>query len=436
MSIFSLKYRQLSIGQLSHLVGSHLSLPLYRNGYALLFSGIISAGLGMVYWLLAARLYTPEIVGLNSALIAAIMFLSGIAQLGLNSLLTYFIPRAGARAGALVGVAYALSTVAAALVGVLFVWGINLWAPELRTVVSTPTMVGAFVVAVIAMTLFTLQDSVLIGLRQSLWVPAENTAVAVAKVILLIGIVGAWQQYGIIAAWMVPILLSLWPVSWTIARHFLPNHQRTEQNRAVGFTLREIRYHGMGNYIGGLFSLSSTKLLPVIVAQMLGAEANAYFYIPWMITTSLQLIPQSMATSFTVEATHENSRQTEYYRKVIGQCLRLLLPLTLLISVGAPYILAFFGTEYAAQGTMVLRLLPLALIPNVFVAMYLSMARLQNRMGTVIVVQGALCCLMLGLSYFFLQWWGISGVGAAWLATQSAIAMVLYIPKLIWGSQR
>lgn len=432
MSLFSLKPRQLNPALLFHLMIAHLRLPIYRNGYALLFSGVTSAGLGVVYWMLAARFYTPELVGLNSALIAAIMFLSGVAQLGLSSLLTYFIPRAGVRASTLISGAYAVGIVGAAVVGAIFVWGVNLWAPELSIIVSTWTMKVAFILSVVVMAVFTLQDSVLIGLRQPLWVPVENTLVAVAKVALLIGLVGIWQ-YGITAAWMVPTLLALGPVTWVIVCRFVPNYQRTVQDKAVGFTLRDIRSHGVGNYVGGLFSLSSTKLLPVIVAQVLGAEANAYFYMPWMITIGLQIIIHSMATSFTVEATHDGAKQGEYYRKVVGQCLRLLLPLILLVTVGAPYILAFFGSDYVTNGVTLLRLLPLSLIPNLFVIMYLSTARLQNRMNAVMLVQGTVCILMLGLSYLFMGWWGITGVGAAWLMTQSIVAIGLYGPKLVRG---
>ena len=74
MSISSLKNRHRASGQLVHRFTGHLRLPIYRNGYALLFSGVISAGLGLIYWLLAARFYPPELVGLNSALIARGIF--------------------------------------------------------------------------------------------------------------------------------------------------------------------------------------------------------------------------------------------------------------------------------------------------------------------------------------------------------------------------
>ena len=50
---------------------THLRTPLYRNGYALVLSSATTSVLGMAYWFLAARTYTPDVVGLNAAAIAA-----------------------------------------------------------------------------------------------------------------------------------------------------------------------------------------------------------------------------------------------------------------------------------------------------------------------------------------------------------------------------
>lgn len=64
-------------------LAAHLHNPLYRNGYALASSSVITAGIGMLYWILAARTYPPGLVGLNSAMISVMMLLGGIAQLNL-----------------------------------------------------------------------------------------------------------------------------------------------------------------------------------------------------------------------------------------------------------------------------------------------------------------------------------------------------------------
>ena len=81
---------------------THLRMPLYRNAYALLLSGVISSGLGMVYWVLAAQSYSAAVVGLTSAAVSAMMLLSGLAQMSMNSALLRFIPRAGVAAHRLI----------------------------------------------------------------------------------------------------------------------------------------------------------------------------------------------------------------------------------------------------------------------------------------------------------------------------------------------
>ena len=60
---------------------AHTRTPLYRNGYALILSAAATSGLGVVYWMLATRYYPAEVVGLNSAVISAMLFVAGVAQL-------------------------------------------------------------------------------------------------------------------------------------------------------------------------------------------------------------------------------------------------------------------------------------------------------------------------------------------------------------------
>lgn len=408
-------------------VVTHLRSPLYRNSYLLLLSGAASAGLGIVYWLLAARRYSPELVGLNSTLLAAMLFLAGIAQLGLNTVLVYFLPRVGLGATKLVGRSYLVSLVSALGVGLIFAWGAPLWAPALTPLLAEPWLLVAFVVSVAFWCIFTLQDSVLTGLRQTTWVPVENLLVAVLKIILLVVLAQVAPAYGLWASWMIPVALSLGPVNWLIFARFLPQRGLVSGGQAI--MPRELVQHTFHNYVGMLCFLASTTLLPMIVTQSLGTRATAYFYIPWMLYTGLQLIPQNMALSFMVEASANRSRIADYYQSAWRQSLRLLLPLVGLLLVGAPWLMALFGADYAAEGSTLLRILAVAILPNLYTALYLSLARVENRSHHLIVVQGAICLLTLGLTALFLDTFGITGVGLAWLAAQSLVAVV------IWGRQ-
>src|SRR5205085_6098065 len=110
---------------------SHVQTPLYRNAYALIFSSVVGSGLGMFYWVIAANYYTTEIVGLNAAAISAMTFLSGVSRLNLDSALFRFIPQAGPATGRLVMYTYVISQVLAAIIGIIFLLGLGIWAPAL-----------------------------------------------------------------------------------------------------------------------------------------------------------------------------------------------------------------------------------------------------------------------------------------------------------------
>ena len=69
--------------------------PLYANAYALVANQVFSAGLGMLYWVLAARLYPAATYGASFAVISTLLLISGIAQLGLGAGLNRFLHRAG-----------------------------------------------------------------------------------------------------------------------------------------------------------------------------------------------------------------------------------------------------------------------------------------------------------------------------------------------------
>ena len=110
--------------------------------------------------------------------------------------------------------------------------------------------------------------------------------------------------------------------------------------------------------------------------------------------------------------------------------MRILVPVVVLIAVGAPLILRLFGADYATEGSELLRWLALATLPNMIVVLYIALERVHNRIAGIIVVQGVLCVLVLGLGYSLLQTNGIAGVGIAWLVSQTVIAIGLLILQL------
>ncbi|MGE5141639.1 MAG: hypothetical protein ACM3JD_19410, partial [Rudaea sp.] len=115
---------------IDQLIG-HVRTPLFRNAYALIFSSAATSVLGIAYWALAARYYPTEIVGLNSAAIAATLLLSSISILYLDGAFIRFIPRAGRNTKRLVLYAYLVASTLSIVVSLAFLVGIKFWSPAL-----------------------------------------------------------------------------------------------------------------------------------------------------------------------------------------------------------------------------------------------------------------------------------------------------------------
>ncbi|UCF98299.1 MAG: oligosaccharide flippase family protein, partial [Spirochaetaceae bacterium] len=105
---------------------THLRIPLYRNGYALVLSSALTSALGLLYWVVAARNYTTEAVGLNSAVLSAMVFLANLSALNLNNALNRFIPTSGRAASRLVRSSYLISVGTALIASLIFISGLGL----------------------------------------------------------------------------------------------------------------------------------------------------------------------------------------------------------------------------------------------------------------------------------------------------------------------
>lgn len=419
--------------QISRLM-SHIRDPLYRNGYALVISSAITSGLGVLYWILAARNYTTEAVGLNTAIISMMIFLAHVSQFNMRNALNRFVPGAGQATKRLVGYSYLISLAMTLVTSLIFILGIDFWAPKLSFFGSSPFFIFWFTLATMAWGIFVLEESVLIGLRQAVWVPVVNLIFATSKIGLLYAFAIGLADYGPFASWTVPALLLLLPVNYLIFRRLIPQQAKTKQVTPI--VPAQIAKYVAGDYLGSLATIATTTLLPLIVLERAGATATAYYYLSWTIAYALYLVSRNMGMSLITEAAIDLEKLNGYSYRIFVQSARLVVPVVAIIVLLAPYLLQLFGKDYAAEATILLRLLSLSAIPNIITSLYIDIARVQRRMSAIIVVQGLLSSLVLILSYILLEVYGVMGVGIAWLISQSIIAVGLLLTELrsVWTS--
>jgi O-antigen/teichoic acid export membrane protein len=411
-------------------IRAHIRTPLYANAYALIANNAVTSGLGLLYWALAARYYTTPQVGLNSATISFMIFLSTLAQLNLTGALTRFIPRAGKATLPLVLYAYASSLAVTLLVAGAFLLGLNVWGSDLSFLATDPSLVIWFVLANLTWTIFALQDSVLMGLHQSIWVLVENSIFSIVKIGLLLLFVGWFQTFGIFASWTLSVAATLIPINALIFQYLIPKHIAVSRPNDGEMSWRAVVKFVAGDYLGSLFATMAIRLLPIIVVAQLGASANAYFYLAWTIAYSLHLVATYMATSLTVEGSAEQMNLELYSRRTLINMVRLILPAVLVMLLAAPYLLQTLGSTYAAEGTTLLQLLVLSVIPSSLNAFYMGVARVQRQIKGMIAVQAVLALLVLVLSSVLLPFYGVNGVGVGWLSSQLTVAIALVLTQL------
>jgi O-antigen/teichoic acid export membrane protein len=397
----------------------HLSDPLYRTGYYLILGTGVTSLLGVGFWALAAHSYSARVVGLNAAAISAMTLVAEACTLGLSAVLVRYLPVAGASTRRLVSRSYMLTVSLALVFGLLAALSTGIWSPKLDFLGSGGWLIG-FVLATAATTIFTLQDSVLTGLRAAKWIPLENSLYALAKLLLLIVLASTLTGSGPFVAWTAPLAFAVVIVNYLIFRRLIPSVS-SEGSLDRGKLLSM----ATGNYAGKLFTLAGNLYMPILVANRASAADAAYFFVPWMVSLAIELVALNVMTSLTVEAASDMDRLRELSRRALRQTLRLVIPIAALAAIVAPWALLIFGKEYADEGASLLRLLALGMVPNAIVTLGISVARIEHRGRIVVAVQGAHCVAVLLFSALLLPSLGIDAVGYVWTASQTMLALVL-----------
>jgi O-antigen/teichoic acid export membrane protein len=409
---------------------AHARVPLYRNAYALMLSGAGSSALGMLFWIVASRSFDPYDVGIGSATISALTFVSAVGGLYLDGVLYRFVPSAGHTTPRLVRVAYAVTAAAAATAAAIFLAGVDVWTPDLEFLASSPWWVAASILGAVVSSVMLIQDGALIGMRRAFWVPVENLGAAVGRLALVVFLAAAGAQHAIIASWIAPSVLVALPVCLLVHRRFVPYHARLTESRRERFSRPEVVHYAAGNYAGFLCVQAYRTLPPLIVLHVLGSSENAFFYFPWLIMASLTLLTSNISVSLVVEAASDREALRIHARRAVVHTARLLVPIVAGLVLAAPFVLRLFGERYAEEGTTLLRLLALGLLPSALCVLSFGVARVQNHVRSIILHQVVLAGLVLGLTYALVDTSGIEGGGVAWLVSQTAVALLLVRQEL------
>lgn len=395
------------------------------NALALMTGTVTTAVVGFAFWAAATHFYSAAEVGRASAVISTAALLGNFSHLNLGYVYTRFLPAAGAKTRRLVRFGLGLVATVAFVVGTCFAL---LWPTDRLFASGTERVL--FPVCVCVLTVFAVQDGMLLGLRAATWIPVENVLFSVVKLLLLIALAGVLPTGGLILAWMLPAAAAVAIVVWLMHRTLMPRQMAATGPRPTLPGLRALAGYAAGEYATGAMAFLLPLLLPLLIVARLGAEQNAYFAMPWVISTALNMLIWNVAASFVVEAASDEGNTRTLSRRSLRLAMLVACGGMVALLVGAPLLLRVFGAAYAEQGVDLLRLVALAAPATVVTTMYTSVARVRRQVGRVVAVEAALGLTVLALTLLLIEHLGITGVGVAYLAAEGVVGAVLLGPLL------
>jgi O-antigen/teichoic acid export membrane protein len=411
---------------LGYAVRRQYSDPLSRGGLALLVNTGLTGILGFAYWIIAARLFSTFAVGVAGALVAAATLFSGIGQLNLSGMLMRFLPEAAGKSRRLVLVTYGFAASVSALLAVISLTVIRIVAAPTSSLHLNTAQSTGLVLAVAATAIFTIEDSVLVGLRRAVWVPLENGAFGIAKIGVLFVVAPLGTAFALFSAWMIPLTLTVPIISAVLFGKFLPSASRPRRTAHLGSQVRSsiIRF-AIGDAAGGLFTQAWTYLLPVVVTAILSPSLNALYFTSFLFSSTIDQVAANYASPLIVEGAHAPEDIAILIRVVLKRIYVIILPtITLLIFI-CPWLLHAFGEKYVSAEP-VMRLLLIACLPKAISTVYYAYCRVQRTTHKSAAMQAYVCVTTLSAVVLLAHPFGLVGVGLAIVAVQSSAGAVCW----------
>jgi len=403
-------------------------VSLYRNAVYLAASNGLGSLLGFVFWTAAARLYTTEEVGIASAIITTMALIGTVSNMGLGWGIVRFLPDDDNHACAMINTSLSVCLVTSVIIAGIFIIGLDIWSPDLMFLKDNLLYAILFIVFCTGTALTTVTDYIFIAERRAGFTTARSLVFNLGKLGLVVLMANILHDNGILNAWGIFLVISL-----VLAVFFFIPRIRHIYSPFSGFkwsSVNKVIRYSISSHIAVLLWSAPGWVLPLVILNTLGAEANAFFYIAWTVTSAISMLSSSLATSLFSEGSHAESDFDTKTRRSLILIIIILIPVVLLIIFFGRYLLHLFGPAYADNATSVLTVLTLALFPQSVNQIYSSILRVRNKLGMLIVLDAFIAVITLSISIYMIPRVGITGAGYGWLASQIAIAAWFIVWKI------
>jgi len=391
---------------------------LHRNSLFLMASTGIMAVVGFFFWIVVARLYSPESIGLGGSLISVVSLLISLSTLGLPHTLIRFLS-SSKKPNEQISMSLLLTAGMAVIVSISFWFISRYFLTELHSLINSPLNWLLFSIALIIGSWTTIIDSVFIAFKRTQWILLENTITSLSK-LLIIFFFSSFLGFGIFLSNYVGISIAF-IISLIIQIVIYKFTLTFSMNRLI---VKEIGRYSAASYLAGLVGTIPSQVLPALITATIGAASAGHFFLALMMVNLLGIIPQANGqTLFSA-----GSSNPSILKKLTLNSLKFQLTLVIFgivcFWIFGNIVLSVFSDEYAQEIVPVLRILSLGVLPMVVSAPLVTRLRVRRELRTLNV----LTILSAGI-ILFTSWVGtkydLIGVSFGYLFGQILAALLV-----------
>jgi O-antigen/teichoic acid export membrane protein len=391
---------------------------------------MVSAGLGFVFWVLAARMLPQTEVGREGALVTALVALAGASQLNLAATLPRFLPQVRTGAARLVKLAFALCAAAALVIATLFAVIVPSLSDSLASASDEPALYTLFVTGVVLMTVMAVQDAALASVRTARWIPVEQLIYNGLRVLVLVLAASLGVAHEIMLAWVLPLIVILPLSAQRLFGAALPAHaarDREGKTATPAVSRRVLPRFLAADTVAFLMRQATAATMPILVLAYVGPVEAAAFTVPFALTFAFEVFFGGAATALTIEGAQHGAQLAGLVRALIRRFLVPTLAIAALLAVAAPIVLLPFGSDYTGEGADALRFLALGTGLRALLIVMEALQRLRGSLGPVVAFSAIPLVGVAVLGPMLIDAHGIEGGGATWFAAH-ALAVVAVAP--------
>ncbi|WP_157436377.1 lipopolysaccharide biosynthesis protein [Actinospica robiniae] len=397
------------------------TMKVLQNSVFLMASTGLTAVLGLLFWRLVAHLFTPTRVGLATSLISAISLISYMSLCGLNSTLIRF-PAPQRTRNSQITLSLVAVGGAAFVIASGYLLGLPWYGQKLMFMRDNPGLSALFVGFCVCAALNVITDTVFISARIPQYnLLADGVIQGVAKLVLPLFLVG-FGALGIVGAtgggYMIAVVASLTLMWWRL--EYRPDFR----TRATG--LRKYYKFSFASYLSSLIGLLPTLVLPLIVLQRLGADAAAYYYIAFQVSSMLTGVSSGVGESMFSEAAFDLANTAEVFRRSAKIMAIAVVPAGIVLAFGSRLLLTFFGAAYSAHASGLLSVMSVGAAAVALNIWGSSALRVHRRLRAMLVSNAVFLVVAVGLALVMASR-GLVWVGWAWDAGNLAAGLVALV---------